>query len=184
MTKSTLLLFIIIVVLALGAVEASSHKKPDDVLATKCTGKHYKVTRAEHEANQRSWIGCEFNRSDVVEKANTGYDLNGDGLICVDEMVTLMHHYLTPVEIILLSNIESIETIMYKCDCDNDGCISAWDFANTMDNCVATCNVAHRVQLFIGRRVVEGDIMGEVRAPKPIDDDILYEGHQIMKPKK
>lgn len=172
----TKLFVLFLFICALAAIaEASSHLKPTDLIASPCTGKNTKITRAYHDANAKSRADCPYNRSDVITVAQKGYDLNGDGLICIDEIITLENHYLSAAEIALLNLIETPETIIRRCDCDNDGCISQWDFENSIDTCLRDCPALRRIKYFLGDRV-DGEVMGKVKAPEAIDQDLLMDG--------
>jgi len=166
----------LVIVLALSAstiIEASSHKKPTDVLASPCVGSRFMITRAYQDANLKSLANCPFNRSQVITFARKGFDLNNDTFITPDEIDKIKHHYLSAAEITALDLIETTATIMHRCDCDGDGKISQWDFEHTPNTCLRNCPSLTKINYCVGDRIADGKVMGAVKAPTPIDDEFL-----------
>ena len=168
------LLAVFVVLSAVSEIAAVSHKTATDVLGTPCTGKNYHITRAQHDWNQESLRTCKFNRSEVVEWAKKGFDLNGDMYIDMAEVKGIRDYYLTPAE--LASNlVETLDTIFYRCDCDGDGRISNWDFDNTPDTCLRDCGALTRINYFIGSRMADGKAFGAKKDPDAIDESMLHD---------
>jgi len=131
-------------------IEASSHMKPTDIMASPCNGRNVKITRAQHDANTKSREECPYNREDIVTFIKNWHNMTDDSVgICLDEIYQLEKKHLSAALIHVLNQIETPETIVARCDCNNDGCISLWDFEHSMDTCLRDCDSLRRVRKFL-----------------------------------
>lgn len=154
-------------------VQAKSSSK-SELMPSICVNGGTK-TRADYEADQASWIGCPWQRSDVIEWTGRGFDLNGDELIDEDEINTARHYYFEDYELIFG---ETAAEVLDHCDCDGDGFISTDDFLNSKMTCIRNCNKAREVWWFLGSRIANGvPYSGKVKPDakdRPQDLDHFY----------
>jgi hypothetical protein len=160
----SIVLFVILLSTWLVIIEASSHNG-DTHLPTICTNGLTK-TKADYEADLASWKNCRWQRMDIVNLTNVGFDLNGDGGIDIDECGTARHEYFSLEESVWG---ETCKEVITKCDCDGDGIITAWDFENSSFHCVPNCFKANLIWWLLGSRIANGKAYTGKLAPNPKD---------------
>lgn len=96
-----------------------------------------RLTRSDYETDELRT--CEFDRAEIGDCMQLVADANGNGKISKGEILTVEHDLLTWLEN-WLTVLFSISHIMEHCDYDRDGEISAEDFDNSVQTCLAECS--------------------------------------------
>lgn len=105
-------------------------------------------TRAELEAYAKSWAKCKWQRHEIVAYFKRGFDLNGDDALSMDECEFARNCYFDPE---LRQFGETCKTVFDRCDCGQDGVITAEDFENSYFTCLKDCEAGERIYTYIGQ---------------------------------
>lgn len=117
-----------------------------------------------HAQHALEFETCSHQRVDAVACALRFGDLDGDARISPAEIDTLKRHYLSTMMrvgawVAEKIGAESTETIMQKCDYDEDGFISASDFEASIDTCLAACSRVNMLFDIICNHAIEEERM-------------------------
>lgn len=109
------------------------------------------ITRDEelHKMDVESWLDCPVNRSSIYDYIQP-FDVNGDSVIDYDELSYWFSRLTTAMEKKILPNVD---TILFRCDCNGDGSIDAWDWENSKYSCIKNCEAASLLWKYGGSRI-------------------------------
>lgn len=139
--------------------------------------------RGAHVATQAEWKACPHQRSEAIELASKYADLDGDGLICWEEIAQLKSDMLRiPEKFVLL--FAAPDRIMKHC-AGKDGYISRADFDYYRMSCLRNCeSVMDFFYYFVDRAVAVNYKHAPVACSAKKTPEVLAESRAFLESRR